>query len=184
MTRRRSILADQRIGIFGKGGSGKSTVTVLLAKAIASRGVGVCILDADSTNIGMHTVLGLGRRPRSLIDYFGGTVFCGGRVSFPVDDPTSLPGADIPLACLPMEYYGRTEDNIILLSAGKIGGHGVGSGCDGPISKIVRDIVIRWDDDPHLWLVDHKAGFEDTARGVSTKLDWAIVVVGPSIAGV
>jgi CO dehydrogenase nickel-insertion accessory protein CooC1 len=32
--------------------------------------------------------------------------------------------------------------------------------------------------------VDFKAGFEDTARGVITGLDWAIVLVDPTIAGI
>jgi len=51
------ILAGKRIGIVGKGGSGKSTVTVLLAKALRKHGYDVCVLDADSTNIGLHQAL-------------------------------------------------------------------------------------------------------------------------------
>ena len=31
-------------------------------------------------------------------------------------------------------------------------------------------------------LVDFKAGFEDSARGVLTGLDWAVVVVDPTTA--
>ena len=43
-------LDGQRIGIFGRGGSGKSTCTVLLAKALAQAGYEACVVDADSTN--------------------------------------------------------------------------------------------------------------------------------------
>ena len=52
-------LAGKRIGVFGKGGAGKSTVTVLLARALRERGYAVCVLDADSTNIGLSQALGL-----------------------------------------------------------------------------------------------------------------------------
>jgi Mrp family chromosome partitioning ATPase len=48
-------LAGQRIGIFGRGGSGKSTCTVLLAKALAQAGYAVCVVDADSTKRWVRT---------------------------------------------------------------------------------------------------------------------------------
>jgi cellulose biosynthesis protein BcsQ len=45
-------LNGNRIGLFGKGGAGKSTVTVLLARALRKRDYSVCVLDADSTTSG------------------------------------------------------------------------------------------------------------------------------------
>ena len=42
-------LTGKRIGIFGKGGSGKSTVAVLLAKALKDAGYGVAVL-TDGSN--------------------------------------------------------------------------------------------------------------------------------------
>ncbi|MFN2125870.1 MAG: P-loop NTPase, partial [Candidatus Promineifilaceae bacterium] len=68
------ILKGQRIGIFGKGGSGKSTVTVFLAKALRKAGYEVCVLDADSSNIGLSKALGIEPPPIPLLDYFGGMV--------------------------------------------------------------------------------------------------------------
>ena len=50
------IFANKRIGILGKGESGKSTITVLLAKAFRNYGYQVCVLDADSTNVGIHQI--------------------------------------------------------------------------------------------------------------------------------
>jgi len=61
-------LAGKKIGILGKGGSGKSTITVLLAKALRKHGYDVCVLDADSANIGLHQALGIDKPPASLID--------------------------------------------------------------------------------------------------------------------
>ena len=52
-----------RIGIFGKGGSGKSTVTVFLARALRRAGHEVVVLDADSTNMGLAAALGIAPSP-------------------------------------------------------------------------------------------------------------------------
>jgi CO dehydrogenase nickel-insertion accessory protein CooC1 len=177
-------LQGKRIGVFGKGGAGKSTVTVLLAQTLRTRGYSVCVLDADSTNLGLFEIFEVPRSPRPLMDYFGGMVFSGGAVTCPVDDPTPLAAAEIELETLKPEYYARSPDGIILLIAGKIGDQGPGAGCDGPIAKIARDFRIYIQDELPVTLIDFKAGFEDTARGVLTSLDSAIVVVDPTITSV
>ena len=65
---------------------------------------------------------------------------------------------------------------------GKLGELGPGAGCDGPIAKIARDVRVRSAAADPLLLVDFKAGFEDSARGVLTSLDWVVVVVDPTTA--
>jgi CO dehydrogenase maturation factor len=178
------ILAGGRIGIVGKGGSGKSTTTVLMAKVLRERGYEVFLLDADSTNVGLHQILGLDHAPASLIDYFGGMVFSGGSVTCPVDDPTPLPDAEVTLHQLSGGYYAQNQEGIILLTAGKIGDRGPGAGCDGPINKIARDFKVKSEEPYPVTLVDFKAGFEDSARGAITSLDWVIVVVDPTNAAI
>ena len=177
-------LKGKLIGVFGKGGAGKSTLTVLLAQTLRKRGYSVCVLDADSTNLGLFQIFDIPRSPTPLIDYFGGMVFSGGAVTCPVDDPTPLAAAEIELETLSPEYYARSPEGIILFVAGKIGDQGPGAGCDGPIAKIARDFRIYIQDELPVTLIDFKAGFEDTARGVLTSLDSAIVVVDPTIASV
>jgi len=184
MREKTRILTSKRIGIFGKGGSGKSTVVVLLAKALCDYGFPVCVLDADSTNVGLPQALGIDSPPKALLELFGGMVFSGGTVTCPVDDPTPLPGAEIFLEKLSSQYYGYSEEGIRLLIAGKIGNLGPGAGCDGPISKIARDLVLRDRHQDPVLLVDFKAGFEDSARGAVTSLDWAIVIVDPTSASI
>ena len=184
LAEKEKALSGQRIGIFGKGGSGKSTVTVLLAKALKKSGYEVCVLDADSTNIGLALALGIKQPPVPLLDYFGGMVFSGGAVTCPVDDPTPLADADIAIEALPAKYYGRSPDGIQFFVAGKMGDKGPGAGCDGPIAKIARDFTPQYRGQQPVSLVDFKAGFEDSARGNITSLDWIIVVVDPTTAAV
>lgn len=174
-------LKGTRIGFFGKGGAGKSTVLVLMARLLARKGYDVCVLDADSTNVGLHQALQIEFSPTPLLDYFGGMVFSGGAVTCPVDDPTLLPQSEIILDDLPERYYARTPEGIVFLATGKLADKGPGAGCDGPLVKIARDLIIN-DGANSILLIDFKAGFEDTARGAITSLDYAIVVIDPTQA--
>ncbi len=183
MTKSDMPLSGFRLGIFGKGGAGKSTATVLMADALRERGYSVLVLDADSTNVGLARALGIPRDPDPLLDYFGGMVFSGGLVTCPVDDPTPLEGAVVSIREIPERFVGQ-RDGLRLMVAGKMGALGPGAGCDGPIAKIVRDLVVEDLDPEHVVLVDFKAGFEDSARGALTSLDRAVVVVDPTVAAV
>lgn len=174
----------KRIGVFGKGGAGKSTFSILLARVLSDSGYGVCLVDADSTNYGLTQALGITKPIKPLLHYFGGMVFQGGDVTCPVDDPRPLIGADLDLEDLNPCYYGTNQDGVILLIAGKIGDQGPGAGCDGPIAKIARDIRISVADEQLITILDFKAGFEDSARGVITSLDYVIVVIDPTIASI
>lgn len=184
MQGKNGMLNGKRIGIFGKGGSGKSTFVVLLAKALRSYGYPVCVLDADSTNEGLFQAFGFESPPKELIEFFGGTVFRGGKVTCPVDDPTPLKNSEFHLDQLNTHDYARELDGIVFLSAGKITQHGPGAGCDGPIAKIARDLIVHNQDVEPVMLIDFKAGFEDTARGAVTSLDWAIMIIDPTNASV
>ena len=176
------IFTNKRIGILGKGGSGKSTVTVLLANALRKNGYTVCVVDADSTNYGLHKVLGLENEPKSLIEYFGGDMFSGGPINCPVNDPLALSNATIDLDTISEEYYSYNRNGVYFIQLGKMVNKGPGVGCDGPTSKIARDLIIQKEDSQLVTLIDVKAGLEDSARGVLTKLDWIVTVVDPTIA--
>jgi CO dehydrogenase nickel-insertion accessory protein CooC1 len=175
-------LSGLRIGVFGKGGAGKTTVVVLLARALRRRGYSVLVLDADSTNVGLAAALGIEREPEPLLGHFGGMIFAGGAVTCPVDDPAPLPGALVSLDELPSACVGRSDEGVHLLVAGKLGPLGPGAGCDGPIAKIARDLRVTGIGPDDVALVDFKAGFEDSARGAVTAIDWALVVIDPTVA--
>jgi CO dehydrogenase nickel-insertion accessory protein CooC1 len=177
------ILSGKRIGIFGKGGSGKSTVAILLARALKDAGYAVVVLDADSTNVGLPQALGAAT-PAPLLDYYGGMIFSGGAVTCPVDDPTPLAGAKVTVDALPAQYHARSPEGIHLFVAGKIGDKGPGAGCDGPVAKIARDFRPQFPAAEPVTVVDFKAGFEDLARGNIATLDWIVVVIDPTTAAV
>ncbi len=60
-----------KVLICGKGGSGKSTITALLAKSMAKRGYNVLVVDSDELNFGLHRQLGIGM-PEDFMNYLGG----------------------------------------------------------------------------------------------------------------
>jgi CO dehydrogenase nickel-insertion accessory protein CooC1 len=182
MKDRAMTLRGRKIGLIGKGGAGKSTCITLLAQAMRQRGHAVCVLDTDSTNLGLHAALGIDRPPRSLIDHFGGMVFQGGKVTCPADDPTVLADPIVDLESLPGRYVAESDAGVVLLTVGKLSDFGVGAGCDGPMVKIARDLVVRRGGEPMTMLVDLKAGIEDTSRGVITGMSDVIVVCDPSAA--
>lgn len=177
-------LNGKRIGIFGKGGAGKSTVTFLLAKVIRKLGYTVVVMDADSTNLGLHRIFEIENPPKPMMDHFGGTVFSGGLVTCPVDDPSPLTNAEVKLEDLSQLFYARSPEGIFLFIIGKIGDEGPGAGCDGPVAKIARDFRVSINEKSQVTLIDFKAGLEDTARGVVTSLDLGIFVLDPTLVSV
>jgi CO dehydrogenase maturation factor len=175
------ILSGRRILICGKGGSGKSSVTALLALALQDRHYNVLLLDGDASNPGglARLVLGSSEGPAPLIEFFGGRE----RVTCPVDDPSpltrasdSLPVVDAHIALqeIPPRYFVRSG-NVLLFQVGKI--RKPYEGCDGPMSKVTRDFVLNGG---YVTVIDMEAGIEHFGRGVEKHIDMVLVVVDPT----
>lgn len=175
-----NTLKNKRILICGKGGSGKSSVVSLLGNAIQKNGYKVILLDADASNPGglFHLLTENSKAPKPLIDFFGGRK----RVTCPSDDPSPLTRinnklpvreAVIKLSEIPEQYVVKKK-NLTLFQIGKI--KQAFEGCDGPMSKIARDFIVKGG---YVTLIDMEAGIEHFGRGVETNVDVIIVVVDP-----
>lgn len=127
----------------------------------------------------MRLLFGLGVReePKPLIEFFGGTR----RVTCPVDDPAPLTrvGDRVPVPERPIALarelgaeYMLTRGVLRLLQAGKIETYG--QGCDGPIEKVVRDLLIE---DAVVTLIDEKAGVEHFGRRIPERMDLILGVL-------
>jgi CO dehydrogenase maturation factor len=167
-------LSGMRIAVCGKGGGGKSTFVTLMAEVLRDKGYKVHVVDGDASNPGLWWMLGFEEAPDSLIDFYGGKFFSGGKVTCPVDDPTPLERGEIGLDEIPHEYFVEKK-GLTFFRVGKI--ESVFEGCDGPESKVVRDFRVPGD---HVTLIDLTAGLEHFARGVEINADGVVAVVDPT----
>jgi CO dehydrogenase maturation factor len=171
-------LNGQRILICGKGGSGKSTISTIIARILADEDYQVVLIDGDSSNpLGLsRLVLGGQKPPDPLVELFGGRK----EVGCPVDDPSpltrvhdtkSLKDHPISLKEIPENFY-HHADNIFLFQVGKT--FRINEGCDGPMSKVTRDFIVEGE---FITLIDTEAGIEHFGRGIEVNVDMVIVVV-------
>lgn len=145
-----------KIAVCGKGGCGKSTVTSLLAKALARRGKEILVIDSDESNYGLHRQLGM-KLPRDFTDYFGGkqNVLNDMMLSkfthqffeetWTIDD-------------IPEDYY-SLKDGVKLMSSGKI--HQANEGCSCAMGTVMTQFIqnLRLTEDQFA-LMDMEAGIE------------------------
>ena len=184
-----------RIAVCGKGGSGKSTISALLAKQM-SKTKNVLVLDIDESNYGLHSQLGL-EAPKDLMEYFGGkkgfkekqksapktTQFWGlaannNSSGQPAQQQSRFFKKRWSFLNLPSEFM-EEKGNLKLMAIGKI--HDFGEGCACPMGVLTREFLENLDlgkDD--VVIVDTEAGTEHFGRGVDKEFDLILVVIDPS----
>lgn len=172
-----------KILICGKGGSGKSTISALLTKAIAKRGDEVLVVDTDESNFGLYKQLGFAQ-PRDFMESLGGKKALSERLmrfirSDMREDLKILEGFHIK--DLPAEFV-VGEDGIKLVAIGKI--HDFGEGCACPMGALAREFLEKLKTNGEHVVVDTDAGIEHFGRGVEAGCDKIVVVVDPSYESV
>jgi CO dehydrogenase maturation factor len=168
-----------KIMMCGKGGSGKSTITVLLARALAETGKKVLVVDADESNMCLHRLLGA-PQPGVMMDAMGGRHGTREKLKQAADHRHEddffkkiMTFDNLPAQCL-------TEvDGIRLLVVGKIKEFGEGCAC--MIGGISRALLSRLQEgDNEIVLVDAEAGLEHFGRQVDKNCDLVICIVDPN----
>ena len=176
-----NILKNKRILVCGKGGSGKSSIVSLLGNELQKQRYKVILIDADASNpSGLFRLLtDKIKAPVPLIEFFGGRK----KVTCPVDDPSPLTRRDdllpinkvaIKLSEIPKKYSIKKK-NHTLFQIGKI--KEAYEGCDGPMSKVARDFIVKGD---FVTLIDIEAGIEHFGRGVEKNVNVILIVVDPT----
>ncbi|AKB75798.1 Nickel insertion protein [Methanosarcina lacustris Z-7289] len=180
-----------KIAVCGKGGSGKSTISALLAKQMAKT-KNVLVLDTDESNYGLHGQLGFAA-PKDLMEYFGGKQGFKQKQRVPKTSPLgglTAPGAAAGqqkshffeerwgFSDLPSEFV-EEKGKIKLMAIGKI--HEFGEGCACPMGVLTREFLENLDlEEDDIVIVDTEAGVEHFGRGVAKDFDTILVVVDPS----
>jgi len=161
-----------KILVCGKGGAGKSAISVLIAKKKAETGI-VYVLDADESNRLLSKTFGVDA-PDTLGNYFGGRKLLKQEIS---------EHEKIKLNELPEQYLKLTQEGIRFASVGKI--EEFGEGCACPYGFLSKELLKRVDlDDGEHLIIDTEAGVEHLGRGIEEGIDAIVVVVDPTAEGV
>lgn len=172
-----------KLVICGKGGSGKSTVSALIAREMASRGEKVLVVDTDESNFGLYKQLGL-TQPKDFMDSFGGKKGLGEKMRMTrkaegEKRPSLL--EEFTIEDIPAELI-VGEDGLKLVAIGKI--HNYGEGCACPMGRLAREFIEKLKADGMHVVVDTDAGIEHFGRGVEAGCDKIVVVIDPSYESV
>lgn len=169
-----------KIAVSGKGGSGKSTLSVLMARSFQKLGYRVLLVDADESNVGLETLAGVALPPLHLLDFLGGKKGFKQKLNqaLSLDNPAGIFAGKQTISDLPEECV-AASDGINFLIIGKI--HDFGEGCACPIGvlskKFLASLATGADE---VVLVDTEAGVEHFGRGMEAECDRIIGVIDPT----
>jgi len=163
----------KKIAVCGKGGVGKSTIVVLIANVLRSKGYSVLVLDTDESNPGLFRLFGFDKEPKPLITLL--SRFSSGDLN---PDSEWLQREKIIVPDIPAEYI-LNRDGLKFLMVGKIEDPFQGCACS--MADMTRDLMGKLlVTDEEIVLVDMEAGIESFGRGVERNVDTVLVIVEPS----
>jgi len=164
-----------KISVYGKGGSGKSTIVALLANETRARGYRVLVVDSDESNSGLFRMLGFDGSPVPLMELVGGKKSLKQKMAQTnVLSETQITTAHIP------EHYLLQKDGLRLVVVGKILQSLEGCAC--PMGVLSREFLKKLALEPdELAILDMEAGVEHFGRGVETSIDCVLIMVEPPL---
>ena len=170
-----------KIAISGKGGVGKTTISALIARALADKNQSVLAVDADA-DANLASALGLdlseGKiKPiaelEELIEEKMGTGDKTGQGLY-VMNPSV---ADIP------ENFSVESDGVKFLAAGtvKTGGRGCYCAENKLLKRLINHLILQ---DDEAIVIDMEAGLEHFSRGTGEGVDLFLVVIEPGMRSI
>ena len=166
-----------KIMVCGKGGSGKSVISVLMARAL-TKNFKVYLVDSDESNVLLPKLLSV-KQPMPLVEYLGGrkNIFRKGEVN--IVKALEKAGKGVKLDNLPPEYVSTSPEGIKLVTIGKV--RNFGEGCACPLNFLTGTLLknLKLDKD-EIVLVDTDAGIEHVGRGVEEGCDAILAVADPT----
>lgn len=166
-----------KVIICGKGGSGKSTMTTLLAKSYAKQGKRVLVIDGDESNFGLAQMLGK-QQPSEYIDSMGGKMkMMPILANAPFDIPKIFEKPwtmdDLPEGSSP------EPGQIKVMNIGKIHSDNEGCACifNTVLAQLLDNLELTAND---VVLVDMEAGIEHFGRGIDNSADAIVMVIDPT----
>jgi CO dehydrogenase maturation factor len=163
-----------KLSVCGKGGSGKSTLTGLLAQQAVACGFGVLVVDSDESNSGLYRFLGFEKPPKALMDLVGGKKKLKGKMQ----QPNILHNKRISIKDIPLAHR-VAKNGLSMVSIGKI--TRAFEGCACPMGVLNREFLKKLNlEKGEIALVDMEAGIEHFGRGIDADMDAILLVVEPS----
>lgn len=166
-----------RIAVAGKGGTGKTTISGTLARALGRSGRRVLAVDADS-NPNLDAILGVDRDsartmsgiPRSLLERVEDEDGGGSRLVLtrPLDEVLGEYGIDAP-------------DNVRMVVMGRVdhAGSGCMCGAHATVRGLVGELVRQRPENGEDVVLDMEAGLEHLGRGTGRYVDLMVAAVEP-----
>jgi len=168
-----------KLAISGKGGTGKTTLSAFLARALAEGGRGVIAVDADpDANLAAALGLGPDDRPepisgmRDLIRERTGSKAGYGSYFKINPDVRDLP-----------ERFAREVNGVRLLTLGGVSSGGGGCICpeSALLKALVTHLLLKGDE---VIILDMEAGVEHLGRATAGAVSMMIIVVEPGLQSV
>lgn len=160
-----------KIGVVGKGGVGKTTLSALLARSLRDRGRRVLAVDTDSNpNLGLS--LGLDSAQTEALPTVPRSIIVGSR-------------GDLTVAELMADYAAPTPSGVTVMSALRVNEAAAGCTCGGhaTVRSLLGEALESETDDT---IVDMEAGIEHLSRsgGTLAHADVLVLVMEASLKAV
>ncbi len=169
-----------KIAISGKGGSGKTLLSALLAQTFAHNGYNVIAVDADP-DANLATALGFSSQTR-ITPLSEMTDLISERVTGERNDLGGYFKLNPHVSDIP-DKFSISRNNIRLLVMGQVKKGGAGCYCpeNSLLSALMAHLVLGRDE---VVIMDMAAGIEHLNRGTARRVDLLLIVTDPSRAGV